>query len=204
MKMGLLWGLVAAAFLLGGSPGSSWHSLRYFYTMIWAPDQGEPDFIAVGYLDDQLGGQYNSTTRRAVPRVPWVRKVEKDDPHFWDWNTDRAIYFEWRMKTYLRKLRSIYNHSRGLHIWQHMFGCELNKDGSKKGFMQYGYNGEDYINFDKETLTWTAAVVPAQVTKRQWDADLADCHRFKAYLEGECIGWLQKFLEYGKESLLRR
>ncbi|KAL8213450.1 UNVERIFIED_CONTAM: hypothetical protein K2H54_065403 [Gekko kuhli] len=196
--------LVAAAFLLGGCSGSSWHSLRYFYTMIWAPDQGEPYFIVVAYLDDQLGGHYNSTTRRAVPRVPWIRNVEKDDPLFWDWNTQRAINVEQRMKTDLVNLNSIYNQSRGLYIWQRMNGCELNKDGSKRGFMQFGYNGEDYLSFDKETLTWTAAVVPAQVTKRQWDADRARCQRRKAFLEEECIGLLQKFLEYGKESLLRR
>ncbi|KAL8213448.1 UNVERIFIED_CONTAM: hypothetical protein K2H54_065390 [Gekko kuhli] len=208
MKMGLLWEcsllLVAAAFLLGGCSGSSWHSLRYFYTMIWAPDQGEPYFIVVAYLDDQLGGHYNSTTKRAVPRVPWIRNVEKDDPRFWDWNTQRASSSEQRMKIDLMNLQSIYNQSRGQHIWQHMFGCELNTDGSKRGFMQFGYNGEDYLSFDKETLTWTAAVVPAQVTKRQWDADLARCHGHRAYLEEECIYWLQKFLEHGKESLLRR
>ncbi|KAL8213453.1 UNVERIFIED_CONTAM: hypothetical protein K2H54_065413 [Gekko kuhli] len=208
MKMALLWGcpllLVAAAFLLGGCSGSSWHSLRYFYTMIWAPDQGEPDFIAVAYLDDQLGGHYNSTTRRAVAYVPWIRNVEKDDPDFWVRNTWRAIRYEQRMKEDLKNLRKIYNQSRGLRIWQHMFGCELNTDGSKRGFLQFAYNGEDYINFDRETVTWTAVVVPAQVTKRKWDADLEECHWLKTYLEEECIDWLQKFLEYGKESLLRR
>ncbi|KAL8213454.1 UNVERIFIED_CONTAM: hypothetical protein K2H54_065415 [Gekko kuhli] len=196
--------LVAAAFLLGGCSGSSWHSLRYFYTMIWAPDQGEPDFIAVAYLDDQLGGHYNSTTRKAVPRVPWIRNVEKDDPLFWAWNTQRASNFEQRMKIDLMNLNSIYNQSKGLRIWQYMYGCELNKDGSKTGLMQFGYNGEDYLSFDKETLTWTAAVVPAQMTKRKWDADSTDCYWYKAYLEKECIHWLQKFLKYGKESLLRR
>ncbi|KAL8213449.1 UNVERIFIED_CONTAM: hypothetical protein K2H54_065397 [Gekko kuhli] len=208
MEMAVLWGcpllLATAAFLLGGCSGSSWHSLHYYYTMIWAPDQREPDFIAVAYLDDQLGGHYNSTTRRAVPRVPWIRNVEKDDPLFWVWIAWRAIRYEQIMKEDLKNLSNIYSQSRGPRIWQRLFGCELNTDGSKRGFMQFGYNGEDYLSFDKETLTWTAAVVPAQVTKRKWDADWARCQKHKAYLEEECIYWLQKFLEYGKETLLRR
>ncbi|XP_067321542.1 major histocompatibility complex class I-related gene protein-like isoform X2 [Anolis sagrei] len=83
-----------------------------------------------------------------------------------------------------------------------MVGCEL-RDGSKGGYEQYAYDGQDYISFDKETLTWTAVDVPAQNSKRKWEADPAIARYWKAYLEDECIGWLQRYLEYGKETLLR-
>ncbi|XP_054831674.1 class I histocompatibility antigen, F10 alpha chain-like [Eublepharis macularius] len=192
--------LVAAAFLLGGCSGSSWHSLCYLCTMIGEPDQNVPDFFASGYVDDELVGHYNSTTRRAVPRVAWVRKVEKENPHFWDWNTHTGIYHELKMKA----LQDLDNHSKGSHIWQSMYCCELSTDGRKRGFSQVAYNGEDYISFDKENLTWTAAVVPAQVTKRKWDADLVYSKSLKSFLEEACIDWLQKGLDYGRESLLRR
>ncbi|XP_042300311.1 major histocompatibility complex class I-related gene protein-like [Sceloporus undulatus] len=84
-----------------------------------------------------------------------------------------------------------------------MFGCELRKDGSKGGYQQFGYDGKDYISFDKDTLTWTAADLPAQNTKRKWDAEPAIAQHQKAYLEEICIEWLKKYLEYGKEVLLR-
>ncbi|XP_077186798.1 major histocompatibility complex class I-related protein 1-like [Paroedura picta] len=207
--MGLPWECpliltTAAAFFLGGCSGSSWHSLRYFQTMIWGPDQGVSDYIAVVYLDEQLGSHYNSSTRRTEPRAPWIRKIEKDDPHFWDWNTQRTVNHEQRMKMHLMSLQNIYNLSRGLHIFQRTFSCELSGDGRKKGAYQFGYNGEDYIGFDKDTLTWTAVVMPAQVTKRQWDADVERSRYLKAALDQECIGLLKKFLNYGSESLLRR
>nr|XP_016854838.1 PREDICTED: major histocompatibility complex class I-related gene protein-like [Anolis carolinensis] len=84
-----------------------------------------------------------------------------------------------------------------------MYGCDLRKDGSKAGYRQYAYDGKDFISFDKETLTWTAADVEAQTTKRKWDAQSMRNQYLKAYLEEECIEWLKKYLEYGKETLLR-
>nr|XP_056723201.1 major histocompatibility complex class I-related gene protein-like [Euleptes europaea] len=205
--MGLLWGfplLLVAALLMGSCSDSSSHSLLDFCTTTWEPDQDLFHFTAVGYVDDHLVGHYDSIMRKAVPRVPWIRKVEKNDPHFWDWNTHNALDDERSMKKDLLNLQNLYNRSGGLHIWQHMCGCELTKDAHRVGYEQFAYDGEDYISFDKETLTWTAAVVPAQVTKRQWDADLAHSRFLRTYLEEECIHWLQMFLDYGKESLLKR
>lgn len=80
-----------------------------------------------------------------------------------------------------------------------MVGCDL----SQGGLWQYGYDGRDFLSFDKQTLTWIAADAEAQVTKRMWDVDLAFNQRKKFYLEDICLVWLQKYLEYGKETLLR-
>ncbi|XP_015684388.1 major histocompatibility complex class I-related gene protein [Protobothrops mucrosquamatus] len=84
-----------------------------------------------------------------------------------------------------------------------MCGCELQADGNKGGFMQHGYDGRTFITFDKETLTWVAPQPQAQITQRKWDADPAQNQYSKAYLEKECIEWLEKYLSYGKETLLR-
>ncbi|XP_026547230.1 major histocompatibility complex class I-related gene protein-like, partial [Notechis scutatus] len=89
------------------------------------------------------------------------------------------------------------------HIIQELFGCELQTDGSKGGFMQDGYDGRDFISFDKETLTWVAADPQAQITQRTWDAIPGWNERNKAYLEETCIEWLEKYLSYGNETLPR-
>ncbi|ETE56427.1 Major histocompatibility complex class I-related protein, partial [Ophiophagus hannah] len=84
-----------------------------------------------------------------------------------------------------------------------MFGCELWRNGSKGGFMQYGYKGRTFITFDKETLTWVAPDPQAQITQRIWDAIPGYNQRKKAYLEEICIEWLWRYLSYGNEMLLR-
>ncbi|XP_016349965.1 patr class I histocompatibility antigen, B-1 alpha chain isoform X2 [Sinocyclocheilus anshuiensis] len=91
----------------------------------------------------------------------------------------------------------------GVHSWQLMYGCELNDDGTKRGYFQFGYDGEDFVSLDKSSLTWTAASPQAVITKHKWEANRAIAEQQKAYLENTCIEWLQKYVRYGKDTLER-
>uniref|UniRef100_A0ABM5FF07 Class I histocompatibility antigen, F10 alpha chain-like n=1 Tax=Pogona vitticeps TaxID=103695 RepID=A0ABM5FF07_9SAUR len=196
--------LGALALLLGGCDGSSSHSLLYFHTAVSEPNQGLPQFIAVGYVDGQLFSQYDSVTKRVQPRAPWIKKVDEDDPQYWDRNTQICRNNEEANRVSLQNLRRYYNQSGGFHSLQWLQGCELREDGSKGWYQQEAYDGSDYIALDKETLTWTAVDPTAQITKEKWEKNPAYAQRKKEYLEEICIKWLQRHLEYGKESLLRR
>nr|XP_060615614.1 H-2 class I histocompatibility antigen, Q9 alpha chain-like [Anolis sagrei ordinatus]XP_060615616.1 H-2 class I histocompatibility antigen, Q9 alpha chain-like [Anolis sagrei ordinatus]XP_060615617.1 H-2 class I histocompatibility antigen, Q9 alpha chain-like [Anolis sagrei ordinatus] len=195
--------LGCAAFLTGRGSGSSSHSLRYFYTAVSEPGEKEPQFFAVGYVDDQHFVSYDAKAKRRIPTVPWIRKVDKEDPEYWERNSQIVRNAELGFQADLVNVARYYNQSGGTHTWQWMYGCELRRDGSRGGYEQYAYDGRDYISFDKETLTWTAADVPAQNTKRKWEAERANVQFAKDYMEGTCIEWLQRYLEYGKETLLR-
>ena len=37
--------------------------------------------------------------------------------------------------------------------------------------MQFGYDGKDFIAFDKDTLTFVAVDAAALITKRKWEAE---------------------------------
>nr|XP_060615619.1 class I histocompatibility antigen, F10 alpha chain-like [Anolis sagrei ordinatus] len=177
--------------------------MHYVYTGVSEPGQKVPQFYAVGYVDGQEFVSYDTKTRKYISKVPWMTKVEKEDPRYPELNNRNFQNAEQVFRVDLVTAAKYYNQSGGTHTWQWMVSCELRRDGSKGGYWQYAYDGRDYISFDKETLTWTAADVPAQNTKRKWDADLADNRYKTAYLEETCIEWLQRYLEYGKESLLR-
>ncbi|XP_029142096.1 H-2 class I histocompatibility antigen, Q9 alpha chain-like [Protobothrops mucrosquamatus] len=183
--------------------GASSHSMKYFSSSILDPSQGLPHYVSVGYVDGQVFVQYDSNSRRMEPRVSWIGKVEKEDPQYWDRETQRERGIEETFRRNLEILRLHYNQSEGLHTWQWMYGCELQADGSKGGFDQFGYDGRTFLTFDKERLTWVAPVPLAQITQRKWDAIPGYNQRWKAYLEKECIEWLQKYLSYGNETLLR-
>uniref|UniRef100_A0A8C1QB77 Immunoglobulin C1-set domain-containing protein n=1 Tax=Cyprinus carpio TaxID=7962 RepID=A0A8C1QB77_CYPCA len=49
---------------------------------------------------------------------------------------------------------------------QFMCGCELDTDGTKRGYWQYGYDGEDF-----SSLIDTAANPQAVITKNKWEAN---------------------------------
>ncbi|XP_070593200.1 major histocompatibility complex class I-related gene protein-like isoform X1 [Erythrolamprus reginae] len=195
--------MVAVSLLRGSCLGASSHSMKCFYTGISEPSQGLPHFVAVGYVDDQLFSYYDSNSWKLQPRVSWMEKVGKEDPQYWDRNTRILRVHEQIFRAGLETLRNRYNQSEGFHTIQRMYGCELRRDGSKGGFYQDGYDGRTFLTFDKETLTWVAPDPQAQITQRKWDTDLGFNQRKKAYLEKECIEWLEKHLSYGNETLLR-
>ncbi|KAK9405446.1 H-2 class I histocompatibility antigen Q9 alpha chain-like [Crotalus adamanteus] len=137
------------------------------------------------------------------PRVSWMEKVGMEDPQYWDRNTQRERNNEETSRENLEIARTRYNQSKGFHIIQVMCGCELQADGRKGGFWQYGYDGRTFLTFDKERLTWVAPQPQAQITQRKLNAIAGYNQRRKAYLEEICIEWLEKYLSYGKETLLR-
>ncbi|XP_070792432.1 major histocompatibility complex class I-related gene protein-like [Pituophis catenifer annectens] len=183
--------------------GTSSHSLKYFYTSISDPNQELPQFVLLGIVDGQVFVHYDTHSRKLEPRVSWVEKAGKVHPKYWDSQTQISHGEEEAFRVSLVNLRSRYNQSEGLHTLQRMYGCELQRDGSKRGFLQLGYEGRTFITFDKETLTWVAPNPLAQITQRKWDAIPGKSQGHKAYLEEECIEWLQRYLSHGKETLLR-
>uniref|UniRef100_A0A8D2IS68 Ig-like domain-containing protein n=1 Tax=Varanus komodoensis TaxID=61221 RepID=A0A8D2IS68_VARKO len=196
------WYVVAPSVLAGQVPASS-HSLRYFYTAVLEPSQGLPQFVQVGYVDSEPITHYDSSTRRKRPAAPWMEKVGEDDAQYWERGTQKLHKTEQMLRENLATLQKYYNQKGGLHTLQWMYGCELESDGSKGGYMQFGYDGSDYLNLDKEHLRWTAADATAQISKVKLEAEPAIAQRSKAYLEEECVEWLQRYLDYGKETLLR-
>nr|CRL08899.1 MHC class I protein [Macaca fascicularis] len=179
------------------------HSMRYFYTSMSRPGRGEPRFIAVGYVDDTQFVRFDSdaASQRMEPRAPWV---EQEGPEYWDRETRNMKTATQNAPVNLRNLRGYYNQSEvGSHTFQRMYGCDLGPDGRLlRGYEQYAYDGRDYIALNEDLRSWTAADVAAQNTQRKWEAaDVAE--RMRAYLEGECMEWLPRYLENGKETLQR-
>ncbi|KAK6470089.1 H-2 class I histocompatibility antigen, partial [Huso huso] len=179
-------------------PGT--HSLRYFYTGV-SEGTGLPEFVTVGMVDDVQHVHYDSVTKKTRPTQDWMAKSV--GPEYWQRENQNLIGAEQSFKAGIGILTQRFNQT-GVHTAQVMYGCELDDDGTKRGFDQEGYDGKDFLIFDKDTLTWTAPVQQAVITKHKWDANRARNQGLKAYLETECIEWLQKYVQYGRETLERR
>uniref|UniRef100_A0A8C1J498 Immunoglobulin C1-set domain-containing protein n=1 Tax=Cyprinus carpio TaxID=7962 RepID=A0A8C1J498_CYPCA len=61
---------------------------------------------------------------------------------------------------------------------QFMCGCELDTDGTKRGYWQYGYDGEDFVR-ETSSLIDTAANPQAVITKNKWEANRAIVSQLK-------------------------
>uniref|UniRef100_A0A8C8UJA7 MHC class I-like antigen recognition-like domain-containing protein n=1 Tax=Peromyscus maniculatus bairdii TaxID=230844 RepID=A0A8C8UJA7_PERMB len=181
-------------------PGS--HSLRYFHTIVSRPGLGEPRFISVVYVDDTQFVRFDSDaeTPRMEPRAPWV---EREGPEYWEEQTRIAKGTEQTFRVNLRTLLGYYNQSEGSHTIQVMYGCDMGSDGRLlRGYNQDAYDGRDYIALNDDLTTWTAADTAAQITRRKWEQG-GVAERRRAFLEGECVEWLRRYLEIGKDTLQR-
>ncbi|XP_039702948.1 class I histocompatibility antigen, Gogo-B*0101 alpha chain-like isoform X1 [Pteropus medius] len=185
---------------------AGFHSLRYFDIAWSRPGSGEPRFVSVGYVDDTQFVRFDSdaASPRAEPRAPWMDLVEQQDPQYWERETrnfrDGAQTFRVNLQTALR----YYNQSEaGSHTIQEMVGCDVGPDGRLlRGYYQSAYDGADYIALNEDLRSWTAADLAAQNTRRKWE-EAGEAERWRAYLEGRCVEWLRKYLENGRETLLR-
>ncbi|XP_067169897.1 class I histocompatibility antigen, F10 alpha chain-like isoform X2 [Apteryx mantelli] len=198
LALGLLLALAGGRGAAAGGP----HSLRYFYTGVSEPSPGLPAFVSVGYVDGETIDHYDSETQRAEPRAAWM--ADNLDQQYWDCETQARQGHQQDFRLNLDTAQKRYNQSGGYHTWQSMYGCDLLEDGGIRGFYQHAYDGRDFLAFNKDTLTFTAADAAAEITKRKWEVDEAEPERLKHYLETTCTEWLRKYVEYGKATLERR
>nr|AAB66668.1 major histocompatibility complex class I b [Mus musculus]AAT06791.1 MHC class I antigen precursor [Mus musculus]AAZ32168.1 truncated MHC class I antigen splice variant Bl.1 [Mus musculus]AAZ32172.1 MHC class I antigen splice variant Bl.1 [Mus musculus]AAZ32174.1 MHC class I antigen splice variant Bl.1 [Mus musculus] len=179
------------------------HSMRYFETAVFRPGLGEPRFISVGYVDNTQFVSFDSDAEnpRSEPRAPWM---EQEGPEYWERETQIAKDNEQSFGWSLRNLIHYYNQSKGgFHTFQRLSGCDMGLDGRLlRGYLQFAYDGRDYITLNEDLKTWMAADLVALITRRKWEqAGAAELYKF--YLEGECVEWLRRYLELGNETLLR-
>ncbi|GAA6084753.1 H-2 class I histocompatibility antigen, Q9 alpha chain-like [Tachysurus ichikawai] len=175
------------------------HSLQYFYTVV-TTGINFPEFTAVGLVN---GGQfvyYDSNIRRMIPNTEWIQKMNYYDPDYWNRETQNLQGSEETFKINIDTAMQRFNQTTGVHSVQLMYGCELDDDGTVRGYRQYGYDGEDFISLDLKTLTWTAAKLQAVITKIKWDNEYDMTVARKNYLDNICINWLKKYVLRQRDS----
>ncbi|XP_053190678.1 class I histocompatibility antigen, F10 alpha chain-like [Scomber japonicus] len=133
-----------------------------------------------------------------------MKKLIKDDPQHLEWYTQRCLLNQYIYKAYIDILKKQLNQTGDVHILQRMYGCEWDDEtGEVDGFVQLGYDGEDFIAFDLKTLTWIAPKPEAVITKHSWDRDRPGNERWKYLLTQHHPELVKIYLDYGKSSLLR-
>ncbi|XP_053336788.1 BOLA class I histocompatibility antigen, alpha chain BL3-7-like [Clarias gariepinus] len=176
------------------------HIMEIFYTAV-TDGINFPEFNALSQLNGEQFEYYDSNTRRKIPKTEWMNKIDADVPDYWDRYTQVLQATQQTIKVNVATLMERFNHTKGVHTVQLMYGCELDDDGTTRGYYQDGYDGEDFLSLDLETLTWIATTPQALITKNKWESDTEYNNHLKNYLEKECIDWLKRYLSYRNKNL---
>ncbi|XP_073319802.1 major histocompatibility complex class I-related gene protein-like [Pagrus major] len=92
----------------------------------------------------------------------------------------------------------------GLHVLQAVGGCEWDDETEEvKGFLQFGYDGEDFKELDLNTLTWITLRPEADIAKLLLDANKELGKKCKTVLTQSCPEQLKTYVDYGRSFLLR-
>ncbi|KAL6466091.1 hypothetical protein MHYP_G00262240 [Metynnis hypsauchen] len=176
------------------------HFLDFFFTGV-TPGTSFPEFTAVGQLDGLQGGYFDSNSSNVTLKAEWLKN--NTDVEHWNVIMQEACRYQKAFKVSINKTMQLFNHAEGIHTWQWTCGCELHDNGTKRGYSRYGYDGEDFLSLDLNTLTWNAANQKAVIIKQEWErTHKATSH--KSFLENICIKWLQKYVELSRGTLERK
>ncbi|XP_075873391.1 H-2 class I histocompatibility antigen, K-D alpha chain-like isoform X2 [Nelusetta ayraudi] len=184
------------------------HRLRYFLTASCGSPP-LPEFTAFSTLDGVQWG-YCDSSGRVEPEQEWIKKILQENPQSFEHYAHKCERNKYLYRDHIENLKRQMNQSEGVHIFQRIHGCEWDDETEDAGgFNQFGYDGEDFLSFDLETLTWVAAKPQALITKHKWDRDVLDMEVHKIFYVHRCperlkkyLGYLKRFKKKTEDSLL--
>ncbi|XP_037119985.1 major histocompatibility complex class I-related gene protein-like isoform X1 [Syngnathus acus] len=186
------------------------HTLTYLYTglsegtSLPSGSDGSHYFTAMGVLDSHVIDYYDSSTMKKVPKQPWM--AEKLDSAYWEQGTQSRKSKQQWFKVNVDILLNRMGHNRtDVHVLQWLHGCRGNLDPNGiltfgGGVDTYSYDGLDFLSFDYERAKWVATAPMAVETKRKWDDVRLLKVYTRAYLDKECISWMDRFLQYQRNQ----
>ncbi|XP_053329324.1 patr class I histocompatibility antigen, B-1 alpha chain-like [Spea bombifrons] len=179
------------------------HALNYYFTGLSSSDSRPPFFSVIGYVDDKQIDRYDSDGGQAQPVAEWMSLF--GGPRYWETETKKRQTWVAEYREHFKVEMSISNQTQGLCVYQVLFGCELDADGSSRSYYLFGYQGKEHIRFDKDRMLYEPATERARITTDRWNGERSrQSERDKTCLETICIEWLKKYIRYGKEELEKK
>ncbi|XP_062292370.1 uncharacterized protein LOC133996801 [Scomber scombrus] len=177
----------------------SQHTLKFDYTASYGV-KNIPDVVVVGFIDEVPVGHCDSIGKKVESKLDWAQKLIDDDPEHFKWYTGRCL-------SALQEYKALIDNNKesgAVHVFQRIDSCEWdNETGEVNGFTQFGQDGEDFLAFDPQTLTWIAQKPEAESTKHYMDSDRHRNEKWKNILTKLLPEFLKRYLDLGKSHLLR-
>ncbi|XP_072528137.1 H-2 class I histocompatibility antigen, D-D alpha chain-like [Salminus brasiliensis] len=171
------------------------HCLWYFYNAT-TPGLDFTEYTAEGRLDGEQFVYCNSSTKNMTLKTEWIKKCVSESLKS---ETQNLLDDEKSFKDDVVKAMQSFNNTAGVNTVKWMYGCELDDDGTERGYWQCGYDGEVYFSLKINNEIFTVET-QSESNKQKWEEIIEDGNH-KAYLQNYCITSLQKFVDYRKSAV---
>uniref|UniRef100_A0A8C2EWW4 Ig-like domain-containing protein n=1 Tax=Cyprinus carpio TaxID=7962 RepID=A0A8C2EWW4_CYPCA len=159
-----------------------------------------PDFTAESVADDRRMSHYNHETEdwivMTLTEYPVIEGLEEPyDPR--DWYKDQ-------LKILSNCTQNSCCETGYCHVLQRIIGCKLEKfpNGTVQSlhvFDEYGFDGNDLMAFNYDTMQWIDKSPNAKEIKKDWDRHTDRKQDLHQYLK-ICMDWISKFNNTNKNS----
>uniref|UniRef100_A0A3B4GII1 Ig-like domain-containing protein n=1 Tax=Pundamilia nyererei TaxID=303518 RepID=A0A3B4GII1_9CICH len=180
------------------------HSLMHSVT----GSSGDPnisEFAGVVLFDGTEAVYCDSRNKKLEPRQDWMKKIFSNDTQHLALYTQQCFEDQPKIFRFLiSTVKQLLHQIEGVHILQRTGGCEWNENTDEVvGMVQYGYNGEGFLELDLKTLTWIPLKPEAAIIKKEWDTDTIVLKDIESLLTKVCREWLKRYWSYGSSFLQR-
>ncbi|XP_077599636.1 major histocompatibility complex class I-related protein 1-like [Stigmatopora nigra] len=181
------------------------HSLWHVYT-VSSQISRLPTMMAVVVVDGVVTEHYDSRTRVATAKQAWMDAILERHPDYWK---DQTTFWQ-KQEHYgninMDILKTRFNQSDGVHVFQVMHGCEYDDEDESEtpsGFNRHSYDAQDTLVLDMGQRRWIWLRPQMEATVRKWNLNLGWLEFMEHRLLSDCPQRLRQTLEYGKEILQR-
>ncbi|KAF5881159.1 BOLA class I histocompatibility antigen, alpha chain BL3-7-like isoform X1, partial [Clarias magur] len=167
------------------------HTLEYSYTMVTLGSR----FTSVGLLDGEEFMYYDSNTANMTPNTEWIKKVESDSS-YWEKETGSVKF---QRDWLIDKLNQI-KVTEGVNTLQKVYGCEIDDNGTTRGYDKSIYNGKVFISLDLNTGTWTAVDERAKSFTEDWNPAYKNATYWKNFVNRTCVDRLKSYIPHSTKK----
>ncbi|XP_032750251.1 hereditary hemochromatosis protein homolog [Rattus rattus] len=167
------------------------HTLRYDLMALSLKLPELPQVLIWRYFDEEPFLHYNESSNRTDSWEPRIKRHWR--AMAWARETEDLQEMVEQLERMLAEVTGQKGQDKGLHILQATLGCELQRNGSTRGFWHLGYDGRNLLTFDQRTLTWTMDV-PFTQQKTFWEPRAPRADLVKTFLDDTCPAQLQRHL----------
>ncbi|XP_047674232.1 DLA class I histocompatibility antigen, A9/A9 alpha chain-like [Tachysurus fulvidraco] len=154
----------------------------------------------VGKLDGEQFVCYQST--RVISKAQWLENIHNDVPDYWKNEKNRIWRENEDLQHHLNQIVEHFHDIKGNHTLHRTHRCELDDNGTQKGFIGFSYDGQDFIILNLTTGNWTAANDRAERFLKNWESAITESIHWKHHLN-TCIEWLRLLLELKDSHMLQ-